>query len=321
MDPRQDFRYYYSAARAELKRGNAAEARKCVLSILEVLNKLRLAAPNVITRIKTEALIGEFIAYARILRTEGITRELLSAFGLIKDAAPMSEVNPSVAPSAPSASANGAPSQGWVADIFERYKGGVVKVRAKGAESVFGGTGFVISRNGYLLTNEHVVYDEVTGKLCGDVFVLFGQDPEEYAARVIASDSRYDLALLETDELPAEAVVVPRIRDYSALKQGADVVVIGNAFSMGLAPIPGTIKFTHEGTSGNLVYTAPTNPGDSGGPVFNRLGECVGINKSVTSAFIRGGQRLESQGLTNATPMDYIEKRLSEWAKAYAVVI
>ncbi len=322
------FKQLYAETRTYLKQGNAQEARKDVLAILDILYAMRLSAPTVMARAKANAMIEQFLSYARILRMEGVTPKVLEAFGLIENKAPMPETPPSyppkIIPRAPRAAQPKppveVPSQGWVADLFERYQCGVVRVVAQSVVGYSNGTGFVISKNGLLLTNEHVVYDEAAGRLCTSVAVSFGQDSKQYDAHVVASDGKYDLALLQLERgLPTKAVVVPRIRDYSAVKQGADVILIGNAFSMGLAPIPGTIKFTHEGNSGDLVYTAPSNPGDSGGPVFNRNGECIGINKSVTSAFIRGGQRVESQGLTNATPMDFIDERLAAWTKKYSI--
>ena len=101
---------------------------------------------------------------------------------------------------------------------------------------------------------------------------------------------------------------VKRIADYSALKQGADCLVIGNAFGMGLAPFSGVVRFTKD-SDGNLVYTAPSNPGDSGGPVFNRMGECIGINKSRT---VQVNSR-DADGYANATPMDTINALLDKW--------
>ena len=123
------------------------------------------------------------------------------------------------------------------------------------------------------------------------------------------SDKKTDVALCRFDTSEVQGFSsVKRIADYAQLKQGADCLVIGNAFGMGLAPFTGIVRFT-KNNSGNLVYTAPSNPGDSGGPVFNRIGECIGINKSKTVA-VNG---TAADGYTNATPMDEIEQLLQKW--------
>jgi V8-like Glu-specific endopeptidase len=91
------------------------------------------------------------------------------------------------------------------------------------------------------------------------------------------------------------------------------MMIIGNALDFGLAPITGTIKFTKADHSGDLVYTAPTNNGDSGSPVLNRTGQLIGIHKSSTSAKIVGNMRIEAKGMSNATGADDILNLLSKW--------
>ena len=61
--------------------------------------------------------------------------------------------------------------------------------------------------------------------------------------------------------------------------------------------------------------------GDSGGPVFNGQGECVGINKSITAAVNCGGSPVMAQGLTNATPMDRIDEMLEKWCKKHDITL
>ena len=83
---------------------------------------------------------------------------------------------------------------------------------------------------------------------------------------------------------------------------------IGNAFGMGLAPFTGMVRFT-KNNNGNLVYTVPSSPGDSGGSVFDRFGECIGINKSKTVTV--NGTAAETYA--NANPMDKIDELLKKW--------
>lgn len=317
-----DFRSLYSSARFFVKQGNAKDARLYILALLDILKQIRTEAPNAVSRLKTEEEIMRFLTCARILRENGVTDEVRRMFGLIKDEPPMSEETPSPTRSGqPIDYAAEEHSQGWCADIFDRYKRAVVKVCAESGLSFSGGTGFFVSKEGYLLTNHHVVYDEDADRLSEKVTVSFEGERIAYPVKVIATNRERDVALLHVEDKLSSFGVVSRIKDYASLKQGADVLVIGNAFSMGLAPFSGTVKFTHEPGAGDLVYTAPSNPGDSGGPVLNRSGDCVGINKSVTAAITRGGRRIESQGLTNATPMDEIEDMLREWSKQYELTL
>lgn len=136
-------------------------------------------------------------------------------------------------------------------------------------------------------------------------------DNKSYKLEVLFSDEDSDVALCRFyPERNSQLVAVKRIADYSKVKQGADCIVIGNAFGMGIAPFTGVIRFVKD-AEGDLVYTAPSNPGDSGGPVFNRKGECIGINKSKTKSF--NGK--EAEGYANATPMSTIDLLLKKWIK------
>ncbi len=169
--------------------------------------------------------------------------------------------------------------------------------------------------------NAHVVVNAERDALCANLSFSFVNDTTKHKMHVIEFSKEWDIALCRSEEgLGDPITVIPRIKDYSQLEQGADVVVIGNAFSMGLAPFSGIVKFTHD-EEGNLVYTAPSNPGDSGGPVFNGQGECVGINKSITAAVNCGGSPVMAQGLTNATPMDRIDEMLEKWCKKHDITL
>ena len=140
----------------------------------------------------------------------------------------------------------------------------------------------------------------------------FENDKKKYKIDLLYSDKQNDIALCRFDaEEVKDFSVVKRISNYDTVKQGADCLIIGNPFDLGLAPFSGIIKYT-KNNSGNLVYTAPSNPGDSGGAVYLKTGECIGINKSRT--FKVNNQ--DADGMANATPMDTINKFLDKWAKA-----
>ncbi len=207
--------------------------------------------------------------------------------------------------------------QGWCAEVFDKNKYAVVQISASNGDSNSSGTGFVISDKGYLLTNDHVVFDEDNGRYHSKVKMSVFGEKRWHEVKVICSDKRADVALCEFDPSGVEPLMaVKRIEDYSTLKQGADCLIIGNAFGMGLAPFTGVVRFTRD-NSGDLVYTAPSNPGDSGGPVFNRRGECIGINKSKTLSF--NGTSADSYA--NATPMETINGLLKKWTDLNNIVL
>lgn len=200
----------------------------------------------------------------------------------------------------------------WVADVFEKNLPATVVVCTQTGS----GTGFFISGNGYLLTNHHVV--EAQGKIYDSVRIDSGDNSISCRATVIAYNKDKDVALLKA-ETGTKTPYIPFIENYSSLRQGESVVLIGNGLSYGLAPIVGTVKFLHEKDDKDLVYTAPSNNGDSGGPVLNKHGECVGINKSRTKSVTRGCKTYEAQGITNATAADELKKLVAEWQEKYNI--
>jgi len=142
------------------------------------------------------------------------------------------------------------------------------------------GSGVLISPEGHLLTNEHVIAgaDEILVKLTS------GKD---YKARVIGKDMRTDLAVLKVD---ADEVLphVP-IGDSSALRVGEWVVAIGNPFGLGITVTTGVVSAVNRDLSvdrersyKDLIQTdASINPGNSGGALLNTSGELIGINTAI----------------------------------------
>jgi len=155
------------------------------------------------------------------------------------------------------------------------------------------GSGFIISSDGYILTNAHVVEnaDEITIKLT---------DKREYAARVIGRDKRTDVALLKID---ATGLPTVRFGDPTKLKVGEWVAAIGSPFGFENSVTQGIVSAKGRSLpQENLVPFIQTdvaiNPGNSGGPLFNMKGEVVGINSQIYSR--TGG----FMGLSFAIPID-----------------
>lgn len=155
------------------------------------------------------------------------------------------------------------------------------------------GSGFIISRDGYILTNHHVIKD-------ADQIMVRLNDRRELEAKVVGSDKRTDVALLKID---AEELPVVRLGRSSDLKVGEWVLAIGSPFGFDHSVTAGIVSATERALANeNYVPFIQTdvaiNPGNSGGPLFNLDGEVVGINSQI---YTRSGGFM---GLSFAIPID-----------------
>ena len=155
------------------------------------------------------------------------------------------------------------------------------------------GSGFIISGDGYILTNAHVVNeaDEVIVKL---------SDKREFKAKIIGADRRTDVALLKIDATGLPKVTVG---DPGKLKVGEWVAAIGSPFGLENTMTAGIVSakgraLPQENFVPFIQTDVAINPGNSGGPLFNLKGEVVGINSQIYSR--SGG----SMGLSFAIPID-----------------
>ena len=161
------------------------------------------------------------------------------------------------------------------------------------APVVFGaGSGFIVSPDGVILTNAHVVQgaDEVTVKL---------QDRREFRAKVLGSDPKTDVAVLKID---AKGLPVAPIGKSRSLLVGEWVLAIGSPYGLESTVTAGVVSATGRSLPDGAVPFIQTdvavNPGNSGGPLFNTRGEVVGINSQIYSQ--TGGY----QGLSFSIPID-----------------
>ena len=175
-------------------------------------------------------------------------------------------------------------------EFFGRYFEGMPQVprehRTHGA-----GSGVIISKDGYILSNNHVVEDasEVTVTLA---------DKNEYRAEIIGRDPKTDLAVLKINapkDLPAAA-----LGNSELLKVGDWVVAIGNPFGLSHTVTSGIVsakgRVIGAGPYDDFIQTdASINPGNSGGPLFNMKGEVIGINTAIIP---------QGQGIGFAIPVD-----------------
>jgi serine protease Do len=166
------------------------------------------------------------------------------------------------------------------------------------------GSGFIITGDGYILTNAHVVEaaDEITVKFT---------DKREFKAKVIGADKRTDVALIKIEGTSLPAV---KFGDPAKLKVGEWVVAIGSPFGFENTVTAGIVSakgrsLPQENFVPFIQTDVAINPGNSGGPLFNMRGEVIGINSQIYSR--TGG----FMGLSFAIPIDValdIQKQLRE---------
>ncbi|WP_374276542.1 DegQ family serine endoprotease [Azonexus sp.] len=180
---------------------------------------------------------------------------------------------------------------------FEFFKRFIPRLPGQGVPREFEnkslGSGFIISGDGYILTNAHVVdgADEVTVRLT---------DKREFKARIVGADKRTDVALIKIDAAGLPAV---RLGDPAQLKPGEWVVAIGSPFGFDNSVTAGIVSakgrsLPQENYVPFIQTDVAINPGNSGGPLFNLRGEVVGINSQIYS---RSGGYM---GVSFAIPID-----------------
>lgn len=155
------------------------------------------------------------------------------------------------------------------------------------------GSGFIISQDGYILTNHHVIEGS-------DAVIVRLSDRQEYKADVIGSDPRTDVALLKVD---AEGLPTVKIGDSDQLKVGSWVLAIGAPFGLDYTVTAGIVsakgRNLPDDTYVPFIQTdVAINPGNSGGPLINLQGEVIGINAQI---YTRSGGFM---GLSFAIPIE-----------------
>jgi serine protease Do len=173
------------------------------------------------------------------------------------------------------------------------------------------GTGFIIDKTGFILTNNHVVEgaDEIRISLYG------GARTEAYPAKVVGRDVLTDTALIQMTEMPSAPLQEAKFGDSSLMQPGDWVMAIGNPFELGHTVTVGVISALGRPLGGvrgreqNMLQTdAAINPGNSGGPLLNVRGEVVGINTAIYT----DAQRAANIGIGFATPINAVRDLLPQ---------
>lgn len=163
-------------------------------------------------------------------------------------------------------------------DLLRRYRDEQAPRQPSPDEETGQGSGFIISSDGYVMTNNHVVED-------ADTVIVRLHDRRQLKARVVGTDPRSDIALLKLDagELPYVS-----IGNSDALEAGEWVLAIGSPFGFEFSVTAGIVSGTgrslpRESYVPFIQTDVAINPGNSGGPLFNLRGEVIGINSQIYS--------------------------------------
>lgn len=220
--------------------------------------------------------------------------------------------------------------------IYTASAPGVVHVSAEAtvqSSNIFGvpqqqrgessGSGFVINKKGYIVTNAHVVAGATK------VTVSFS-DEKEYAAKIIGQDTSTDLAVLQvdaTDSALKKALVPVPVGDSKHVEVGDPVVAIGNPFNLDRTLTTGVVsalqrelRAENNFTISDVIQTdAAINPGNSGGPLFNMFGEVIGINSQIASPGASSSSDAGSVGIGFAIPSNTVTRVVEELIKSGSV--
>jgi serine protease Do len=172
------------------------------------------------------------------------------------------------------------------------------------------GTGFIISKDGFILTNNHVVEDAIKIEVS-----LYLDDENTYSAKVIGRDALTDSALIQLVDKPSTPLPEAKFGDSSQMQPGDWVMAIGNPFSLAHTVSVGVISASKrpfqvtDGRSNEMLQTdAAINPGNSGGPLLNIRGEVIGMN----TAIISNGQSEGNIGIGFAVPINTVRDLLPQ---------
>jgi S1-C subfamily serine protease len=210
-----------------------------------------------------------------------------------------------------------------VNSIYKDSAEGVVSVKTKvrtGGTDAFGttqegeasGTGVVISKDGYIVTNAHVVENNQ-----GDSTVEF-KDNKTVTAKIVGRDASNDIAVLKVDPDDHDLAPLP-LGSSAGLEVGSPVVAIGNPFGLNQTVTTGIVSALQRSitapnnfTINNVIQTdAAINPGNSGGPLLDGDGKVIGINSQIATS----GSSEGNVGIGFAVPIDTVKKIIPQLEK------
>src|SRR4051794_21723078 len=187
-------------------------------------------------------------------------------------------------------------------DVYQNAKDSVAYITTQ----VGTGSGFVVSDDGYIVTNAHVV-EGANGQIKAKI-----GDGKTFAAKLVGQDASTDLALLKVDALNLKPLA---LGDSSTVEVGDPAYAIGNPFGLDRTLTTGVISaLQREISSPNgfsiddvLQTDAAINPGNSGGPLFNGAGQVIGVNSQIESPNSNGSGQAGNVGIGFAIPSNTVK--------------
>jgi serine protease Do len=235
-----------------------------------------------------------FVLGLVVIVSANVQAQLPEFTKLVEDVAP-AVVNISTRSNQPTQPAQKMPDMKQLPPIFREFfeRGGPMPPQKREGRSL--GSGFIISKDGYVLTNNHVVAG-------ADTVIVRLNDRREFVAEIIGADPRSDVAVLKID---ADNLPVVKIAKGNNVKRGQWVVAIGSPFGFDYSVTAGIVSATGRALPDEsyvpfIQTDVAINPGNSGGPLFNLDGEVIGINSQI---FTRSGGFM---GLSFAIPTDLV---------------
>ncbi|NBU94024.1 MAG: peptidase S1, partial [Actinobacteria bacterium] len=208
---------------------------------------------------------------------------------------------------------------GSIANLAARVIPGVVSISVEADSGSDTGSGFFLSSDGYVLTNNHVVEAAANG---GSITVSISTG-KKYSAKIVGRDASYDLAVIKMDVTGAPTL---QLGDSEKVQVGDAVIAIGSPLGLAGTVTSGIISAknrpvttgTGSGESSfiNALQTdAAINPGNSGGPLVDATGAVVGINSAIASLGSSAGGQSGSIGLGFAIPINQAKKTAEQLIK------
>ncbi len=210
------------------------------------------------------------------------------------------------------------------ADVFDNCIDGILELICEGKNNTrWFGSGFIVTQDGYAVTNAHVAANEEDGSPVKNGKITVKVCNSYVRAKVIAlADDKagrgngIDLAVIKLDQMPSGSKAL-QIEDYSTVRNGEQIYVIGNSLGEGTCITSGIVSDKNH--KGHLMFDCPSNGGNSGGPIINSEGKVIGVLWGGRLVPAKGGSdnmvMVGAEGMNFAVPsnilLEFLKKTIN----------